>query len=206
MKILNSLLLLLLLAVGVSAQAVSNGADAPGVAVLEKNWRREVRNPMLEEDPMRANIEQEELERAMKQNQRTNAIRASMGLPPVPPPSRVPSARDDDRAPAPSSLIVLYVYRAKVSNTGSKAIRKLVWEYVFFDPSTQKEVGRRRHENKVNIRPGKSTNLVARSVSPPTGVIDAAQAGKKSRNQYAEQIVIQRIEYADGAVWQRKSN
>jgi hypothetical protein len=41
-----------------------------------------------------------------------------------------------------------------------------------------------------------------RSGTPPTGTIDASNAGKKSRDQYSEQIVIQRVGYADGSVWQ----
>jgi hypothetical protein len=202
MKIINLVLLLFLLAGGASAQAVSTPSDAPGVAVIEKNWRREMRNPALEEDPLRPNREQAEMERAMKQNQRDNALRNNIGLPPLPPPPRVPSSRSDDTP----SLTIEYVYRAKISNTGTKAIRKLVWEYVFFDPSTQREVGRRRNESKVNISPGKTSNVVVRSASPPAGTVNVAQTGKKSQEQYSEQVVIQRIEYADGSVWRRDSN
>jgi hypothetical protein len=203
MKILNLLLLLFLLAGGVSAQAISNTSKAPGVEVLEKDWRRQVRNPLLEEDPLRVNTEQMELERARQQNQRDNAIRSSMGLPPLPPPTRAPGAATP---PTDRRITVRYIYRAKVSNTGSKAIRKLVWEYVFFDPNTQKEIGRRRYESKVNIRPGKSSSMVETSISPPTGTIDATQTGKELKSQYSEQVVIQRIEYADGTVWQRDAN
>lgn len=202
MKILNLLLLLLMLAGVASAQAVSNPPDAPGVAVIEKSWRREIRNLALDEDPFRANREQMELERAVKQNQRENATRANAGLPAVPPPTRAPSSRSGQSEPP----TVEYVYRAKVSNTGTKAIRKLVWEYVFFDPSTQREVGRRRNETKVSIRPGKTSNVVGRSASPPAGIVNVSQTGKKPREQYSEQVVIQSIEYTDGSVWQRAEN
>jgi hypothetical protein len=114
-----------------------------------------------------------------------------------------PRTMSGEREARPGRPTVEYIYRAKVNNTGSKAIRKMVWEYVFFDPATQKEVGRRRYENKVNIRPGKSSNVIARSLTPPTGTIDANQVGKQPKDQYSEQIVIQRIEYADGSVWLR---
>ena len=36
----------------------------------------------------------------------------------------------------------------------------------------------------------------------PIGTVDAKKAGKASRDQYSEQVVIRRIEYADGSVWQ----
>lgn len=209
MKTINSLLLLFLLVGAASAQAVSNPPAsnppaAPGLTVIEKNWSRQVRNPLLEQDPMRASAEQLELQRARQQNQRDNAVRASLGLPPLPPPTvRGPRTLSGETDISSDRPWVEYTYKAKVSNTGSKAIRKLVWEYVFFDPATQKEVGRRRYENKVNIRPGKTSNVIARSLTPPTGTIDANQVGKKPKDQYAEQIVIQRIEYADGTVWLR---
>jgi hypothetical protein len=208
MKIINSLLLLFLLAGIGSAQAVSNPPestprDAPGLTVIEKKWSKQVRNPLLEQDPMRASAEALELQRARQQNQRDNSIRASLGLPPLPPPMAGPRTMSGEREARPGRPTVEYIYRAKVNNTGSKAIRKMVWEYVFFDPATQKEVGRRRYENKVNIRPGKSSNVIARSLTPPTGTIDANQVGKQPKDQYSEQIVIQRIEYADGSVWLR---
>jgi hypothetical protein len=207
MKILNSLLLLFLLAGAVSAQqATSTTSDAPGLTVLEKDWRRQVRNPMLEDDPMRASTDRLELERALKQNQSDNAVRASMGMPPVPPPTRAPRTAGNNNPARNTRPTVEYIYKAKVRNTGAKAIRRLVWEYVFFDPATQREVGRRRHDNRVNIRPGKSSNLIGRSIAPPTGTIDAAQVGKKPKDQYVEQVVIERIEYADGTVWMRDSN
>jgi len=208
MKIINSLLLLLLLVGAASPQAASNPSEstptgAPGLTVVEQNWRRQVRNPWMDEDPMRASTDRIELERARQQNMRDNAIRASLGLPPLPPPTRVPRAGGSDINDMPARPTVEYIYKAKVSNTGSKAVRRLVWEYVFFDPATQKEVGRRRHENRVNIRPGKTANLTGRSISPPTGAIDAKQAGKKPKDQYSEQVVIVRVEYADGSVWLR---
>ena len=204
MKIINSLLLLFLLAGVASAQAVTNPSESnpPGLTVLEKNWSRRVRNPLLEQDPMRASTERLDLERALKENQRENSVRANLGLPPLPPPTRGRSSSPETDVFA-GRPFVEYIYRAKVVNTGSKAIRKLSWDYVFSDPDTQKEVGRRRHENKVNIRPGKTASLSVRSVSPPTGTINANQVGKKPKEQYSEQVVIQRIEYADGTVWLR---
>jgi hypothetical protein len=198
MRVISLLLLLFLTGVYAPAQDLSTATDAPGIVVLEKKWRSEVRNPALEEDPLKVNEEQREQERAARQNQADNVIRARLGLPALPPPLPRPSTR-----PAMGKPTVEYVYQAKIKNTGTKAISRLVWEYVFFDPATQREVGRRRYESKVKIRPGKTESLTARSSSPPTGTVDAAQAGKKMKELYTEKVLIERIEYADGSFWSR---
>lgn len=199
MKALSLLLLLLLTTVPAPAQDLATDSDAPGVLVVDKKWRSEVRNPALEEDPLRPNEEQREQEREARQTQADNVARARVGLPPLPPPIPRPKPRPAmDQRPT-----VEYIYQAKIKNTGTKAIRRVVWEYVFLDPATQREVGRRRHESRVTIRPGKTESLMVRTSSPPTGTIDARKAGKKERELYTEKVLIQRIEYADGSFWSR---
>jgi hypothetical protein len=201
MKVLNLLLMLLLLAGGASAQAVSDRSAASDVAVLQKNWRMQVRNPALDEDPLRINQEQMEIQRAQRAIQRENEIRARQGQPPLNLPRGTPSRGAMTEPPS-----VEYVYEVKFMNTGQRKIRKLVWEYVFLEPGTEREVSRRQFQSKVSIRPGKTGSVVMRSASPPAGTVNVTQTGKKLREQYAEQIVIQSIEYDDGSVWQRPPN
>lgn len=198
MRVLNLALLLFLLAGVSTAQNLQSPSDAPGISVIEKNWRSEQRYPSLEEDPLRVNQDQMELERARIQNQRDNNVRASMGLPPLPPPMRRPSDRETPRSPT-----LHYIYQAKFQNTGTREIRRLVWEYVFFDSTTEREVGRRRYESKVSIRPGKAKTVVIRSAVPPTSTVNVTQVGKKLPEQYTEQVIVQKIEYSDGSQWQR---
>lgn len=204
MKALNALLLLLLFSAGALSQTVSKSSDAPGVTVVQKKWRAEIRNPALEEDPFRASNERAQEERDQRDNIRENAVRTRLGLPPVPPPNRTPQPETEKRERV-STVYIVYIYEVKVRNDGEKAIRALDWEYVFYEPGTEQEVGRRRFVSKLNISPGKAKSLVIRSASPPTGSINAAKVGKKPRDQYTEQIVINRIEYADGSVWQASS-
>ena len=116
------------------------------------------------------------------------------------------TGRSFDESSMCDACAVAYVYEVKIRNTGEKRIRTLTWEYVFFEPGTELEVGRRRFVSRVNIPPGRTGNVVMRSTSPPTGTFDAAKAGKKSSDQYAEQVVIQSVVYADGSVWQAASN
>jgi hypothetical protein len=202
MKMIKLLLLLFLLTGTLSAQEASSTSNAPGVTAEARGWRSQIRNPALDEDPLLPSQDRQEQERAIQQNRRDNEVRARLGLPQLPPPVPRPQINTEPM----EKPTVEYIYKARVTNNGEKAIRKLVWEYVFFEPGTQKEVGRRRNESKVNIKPGKSSELVVRSISPPTGTIDASRAGKKPKDQYAEQVVIQSIEYSDGTVWQRDKN
>jgi hypothetical protein len=202
MKFLNLLLLLFLPAVVVVAQEASKSSPAPDIIVLGNSWKSEQVYPSLNDDPMRPNEEQIELERERRQNQRDNAIRSSLGLPPLPPPMGTLGRRT--RTGPPSTE---YVYQAKFQNTGTREIKKLVWEYIFFDPSTQAEIGRRRYESEVSLRPGKTKTVVVRNKFPPTRTINAGQVGKKKmEEQYTQQVVIQSIDYKDGSQWQRPAN
>lgn len=201
MKTLCSMLVLFSFALCASAQALSNPSDRPNVTVVQKKWRREVRNPALEKDPIKAMKQREEEERQRIDTERQNEILAERGMPPGPPLVRA-------RAPEPGGLgpLVTYVYEVKVSNTGKKTIRTLTWDYVFFEPGTDREVGRRRFVSNVSISPGRARNVVERSASPPTATIDAMMTGKKLQDQYSDQVVINSVRYADGSLWRAASN
>jgi hypothetical protein len=219
MKTLTLLTLLLLPAAVISAQTTTGAAGAPGITVTQLKWREAFNNPALTEDPLSANDEQADWLRAQRETNRQNASRERAGQTALPPPSRaigvtqptnperaqestVPrQKRAGDRPPA-----VEYVYEAKFSNSGAKAIKALVWEYVLTDPETQREVGKHSFTSQVNIRPGKSERLVGRSPSPPAQVVNVMKAHKKVRGQYTESVNVQRIEYADGTVWQAGTN
>lgn len=201
MKVVCSMLVLFLFAVCTSAQVLSNSSASPEVTVVQNKWRIDVRNPALEKDPLKANKERDEDVIKQRETDRQNEGRVRQGLPTLPPPVRV-------RAPETRAqeLSVTYVYEVKVRNTGANWIRTITWEYVFFEPGTEREVGRRRFVSTVSISPGRTKNVVERSASSPTGTIDATQAGKKSRDHYSEQVVIQSVGYADGSVWRATSN
>ena len=202
MKTLYLVLVVLLLAVAAAAQVPSSPPDAPGVAVIKTSWRRQVHNPALDEDPFHASREQAELERARKATIKENDVRADLGQERLPLPSRAGAPRAESGGPT-----IRYVYEAKISNTGDKAIRKLVWEYALLDPATGRDVGQHRFTSEVSIRPGKSKTLVGHSASPAARVVDASKAGKETqRGQYTERVVIHRIEYDDGSAWERASN
>jgi hypothetical protein len=56
----------------------------------------------------------------------------------------------------------------------------------------------------VNIKGGKDKELLAFSASGPNGAISVDSLANKAESPYREKVVINRIEYADGTIWQRK--
>lgn len=201
MKVLCSMLLLFLFALCASAQALPNASARPRVTVLQKNWRIEVRNPALERDPLKPNKDRAQEAKEQNSVAAQNERRNEMGCPNVAPAVRQPAPET-----GAGGLSVTYIYEVKFSNTGEQAIRELVWEYLFFEPGTEREVGRLRFVRKVSISPGRTRNVVVRTSSSPTGTLDATKAGKKPREQYSERVVIQSVGYADGSVWQAARN
>jgi hypothetical protein len=190
-----------LLAGAASAQNSPAASDPPGVTVVQQSWRSQVRNPQLDEDPFIPNYEYREAMRAQKENIRQTAISLkTTGVAVNNPPRTIL------RADHPPGLYITYIYSVKVRNAGEKTIRSVVWEYVFFDPDTQVEMGRHQQTSKVKIHPGKSQDLSRSSTSPPAQVVDASKAAKDPAAKLSERVVIHRIEYADGSVWQRPSN
>jgi hypothetical protein len=228
MKVLHLLLPGLLLASAASAQTSSNppAADAPDVTVAQFRWHQEVFVPALYEDPMRINQDQRDLEREQKATARENVDRAKMGQTQIPLPTKKIAANmpvgstpmgvplGDEPAgnrnlPArsdPGASSVHYVYEAKIKNTGVKTIRTIVWQYILFDPETEIEVGRHHFTGRVSVRVGKTANLVGRSKTPPTRVVEVTKSGKELRGKYSERVMIDRVEYGDGSFWQRPLN
>lgn len=93
-----------------------------------------------------------------------------------------------------------YKYTLEMRNTAPKQVAELFWDYVFTDPRTQQEVLRYHFASKTKLKPGKSTTLAIYSIAPPYLVADA----KQTRQPKPEQVIIRRIVYADGSVWESR--
>ena len=193
MKVPGLLLLLFLLWCDVSAQPTAS--QPTELTVVKKNWRKEFHNPALTADPFRSNDEQAELERARKDNAVRNAVRVKEGG--VPQQTTRASMPVETESDAPSTW---FVYRVTVKNTGTKTIKAIHWDYLFFDAEKNEQVGQHVFRQLAKIRPGKSLELVGRSTYPPTRVLNAAKDQQKG---LSEEISIRLIEYEDGSSWQR---
>ena len=97
-----------------------------------------------------------------------------------------------------------YAYRVRVQNASAKVVEIVFWEYQFIDPANPASAARRQFLCGVSIKPDKEKELQAFSTFGPTDVVDAGSPGDKSENAFRERVLINRVEYKDGSVWQRK--
>lgn len=95
-----------------------------------------------------------------------------------------------------------YAYRIKVKNSATQVAEVVFWEYQFYDAANPNLVARRQFLCGVNIRPDKEKDLEGFSLSGPSDVVSVAALADKSR--FKESVRINRVEYADGSMWQRK--
>lgn len=109
----------------------------------------------------------------------------------------------DARSPT-STPVDGFLYQVKVRNASTKAIEVLFWEYRFKERSNPTNSVSRQFLCGANLKPDKETELKVFSVSGPSSLISVGSLENKSKNLFDEQVVINRVEYADGTVWQRK--
>lgn len=203
MKILFLLSLLLTLCLPLQSQTETTGAP---LSVTNFKWKRARRTPPPQEvesnTPMRAVIPQNKI---FARNARANES---------------PGARDpnsdtlDGRSEALEKSVAEsrsqqpepvdgYAYHIKVHNTISKTVEAVFWEYRFEDPANADSLSRRQFLCGVEIGSGKSKDLEAFSRFGPSDVVNVKTLD--SATPFKESIVINRIEYTDGTVWQRRA-
>jgi hypothetical protein len=108
----------------------------------------------------------------------------------------------ESRAPKPEPLDG-YLYKIKVQNPGSKIVEAVFWEYRFHDPANPDLVARRQFLCAVNVGAGKSKELEGFSRSGPSDVVDVKTLN--SGTPFKEEVLINRVEYTDGSMLQRKA-
>jgi len=110
-------------------------------------------------------------------------------------------AVQESRAPKP---VEGFAYRAKIHNASAKLIEVIFWEYQFKETADSTAVARRQFLCAVSIKPEKDKELQAFSLSGPPEVVSVDTLAQKSASAGEEKAVINRVEYADGSIWQRK--
>lgn len=217
---MKTLLLLLSLSVVVSAapparslqdastqesSAPNSPADAPGIAVVKFGWSKERID--WERDPFGGPIENIDEMRARTRNEkRIDDAKRGGG-------KAAEQIEREARADAANIQAIrqlsarpsryVFVYKTSLKNTGSKTIKSIDWDYVFFDAGTTRELGRHMFSSEEKIAPGKSKELSFTLRRPPTATISLQSLNEKERKGLDERIVVMRIEYEDGTVWQR---
>ncbi|HEY2963965.1 MAG TPA: hypothetical protein VGJ37_16210 [Pyrinomonadaceae bacterium] len=97
-----------------------------------------------------------------------------------------------------------FAYRVKVQNPGTKVVEIVFWEYQFQDPADPSLVARRQFLCGVNIGANRSKDLEGFSLAGPSEVVNVSTLANKSENPFKENVLINRVEFSDGSIWQRK--
>jgi len=97
-----------------------------------------------------------------------------------------------------------FAYLVRLRNASAKTVEILFWEYQFTDPSNPASITRRQFLCGVNIKPSKEKDVQAFSLSGPTDVVSVGTLANNSGDLYQGKVLINRVEYADGSIWQRK--
>jgi hypothetical protein len=185
------------------AQTGSLVDDRSGIEVVKFSWSKERIN--WERDPFGGPVENFDETRARQRNERRIEDAKRGGSAEVDKIKR--EARADaaniaaKHRQAPSRYV--FVYKTTVKNLSDKAIKSIDWDYVFFDRETETELGRREFTSEEKISPGKAKELTVTITKPPTQTISLTALNTGERKSLVERVVIMRIDYADGTVWQR---
>jgi len=198
MKNAFATLVLLLLAISVIAQENPASLDPPDLIVIEKSWRKEPRAEGRDSNPLGPNEALIQQTRAEK----TEISNRDYSLPNQPTEPRMPSPGARPIPPPPTTT---YVYKMKVKNNGLKTIKSIDWEYQFLDPTSHEVMGYRRMTSNTKLSPGKIKVLERGFTRQPSILVNADSLDKKYKDQFTERLIIHRIQYTDGSLWQRPS-
>jgi hypothetical protein len=109
-----------------------------------------------------------------------------------------------DAGAPPSKSIDGFSYQLKLKNESKKQIEVVFWEYQFIELATPDIVTRRQFLCGLNLKPGKEKELMAFSLSGPSRVVSVQSLANKVEKPPQERVLINRVEYADGTIWQRQ--
>jgi hypothetical protein len=96
-----------------------------------------------------------------------------------------------------------YTYQARVRNDSQKLVEIVFWEYQFAEAANPGNLARRQFLCGVDIRPGKEKELEGFSLSGPSEVVSVETLQDKKGPDYQDRVIINRVEYSDGSIWQR---
>jgi len=180
--------------------------DAPVVAVLSFKWTRIRKTEQKAPDGV---IPAREMIADNKTYQRNARVNQAVG-------QRDPNEDTVDgrsaaiekivqeaRTPPPKSVDT-FSYEARIQNGSKKTIDVVFWEYQFIDQKSPLSPTRRQFLCGGGIKPGKEKDLQASSLSGPSDVVSVETLGNGSGKHSLEMVLINRLEYADGSIWERK--
>ena len=188
------------LALGAAARAQSPAA-APDLAVEKYSWAKE--RIGWEGDPFGGPVEGfDDVRRRLADQRRVERARGTGNIGEANKVEREMRAEQVLKARPTTPPRYVFHYKLSLRNTGAKTVKEIDWDYVFYDAATGAELGRRQFTGVEKIAPGKRKELSFFVPTPPTQSISVHSLGKKEREGLREQVVVVRVLYEDGTVWQ----
>lgn len=185
-------------------QDAKDSAGAPELQVLKFSWTKERMG--WERDPFSGAVESyDEMRIRARNEKRIEDAKKGGSSGEVDKLKR--EARDDDEAiarqrqKAPARYV--FKYKLSIKNTSARRIKAIDWDYIFLDAVSRSELGRQQFTSEESIGPGKTRELAIRIRKPPTQTISVSSFEKNERDVLSEQVVVMRVEYTDGSIWQR---
>lgn len=203
MKTLVMMLLVISSGVAVNAQPAANSPGSSDVVVVKFGWSKE--RVGWQADPFGGPIENFDEMRVRARNEKRvqDAKRGGSG-------AELSRAERDAKTDAVLTAQIHkagpgrygFIYKVEIQNSGTKAVKVVDWDYVFLDANTQEELGRKQFTSLEKINPGKTKELKFFIATPPTQSVSINSLDKNERANLSESVVIVRVEYADGSIWQ----
>ena len=184
------------------AQTGSPSPDRSALEVVKFSWAKE--RIGWERDPFGGPVENFDETRARQRNERRieDAKRGgSAEVDKIKREARADAANIAAKHKQPPSRYV-FVYKTTVKNLSDKAIKSIDWDYYFVDPSTNQELARHQFTSDETIKPGKSKEVSVLYLKPPVKTVDARSLKKSEKSAFAGRVVVARLQFSDGSVWQ----
>ena len=109
-----------------------------------------------------------------------------------------------DARAAKTDAINGFRYVAHVRNNSDRKVDVLFWEYRFTEFANPKNVIRRQFLCSAKMKPGEKLELSALSILGPSEVISTESLKDPDQKLFDEKIYLNRIEFTDGAILQRR--
>jgi hypothetical protein len=186
-----------------SVNAQSPGPqEAPDFTVVKHSWTKERIN--WEGDPFGGPVENfDDMRRRMVDERRVGRARSSGNIAEAAKVEREMRSEQVIKARPPAPPRYAFLYKVSLRNNTIKTIKAIDWDYIFFSSNTQSETGRLEFTSEEKIGPGKTKELNVMARRPPAKTVSVYALDKTERQGLDGQVVIVRLEYTDGSIWQR---
>ena len=198
---MKSAALIALLIIYVASPAVLAQDSDSGVVVLKCSWQKERLRPIpsaaslaSQDELIQQSRKQQELATAKSTSNRTEATKLETQI------------SNHEKATIKAQQTELprdgYRYKVTLRNDGTKTIKSIDWDYFFYDPNTQQELAHHQFTSDETIKPGKSKEISVLYLIPPLKTVDVRSLRSKERPAVTETVVVARLQFSDGSVWQ----